>query len=60
MKRADSTPLRLLLLPLVPALGLGIVEVASRVSMPANVAAVDEAPAPAPSPQPCEGCVMTA
>lgn len=61
MKRAESTPLaKLLLLPLVPALALGIVEVASHIALPTNLVAIDTPPDPAPDPAPCDTCVMPA
>ena len=48
MRNANTTPKKLLLLPLIPALALGIVEVASRIHAPAPVAQQLQAPDPAP------------
>jgi hypothetical protein len=57
MRKAESTPSKLLLLPLIPALALGIIEVASHLSLPASsYASVDQAP-PSPPP-PCTDCTM--
>ncbi len=61
MRKID--PLKLLLLPLIPALGLGIVEVAKRIDLgftddtsePAVAIAPTEAP-PLPPPPPCIDC----
>jgi hypothetical protein len=44
MKRAETSPLKMLLLPLVPALALGIVEVASHIHLPAQIVTVDTPP----------------
>lgn len=59
MKRADSAP-KLLLLPLIPLLALGIVEVANRVQAPAPTASMDQAPDVSPAPDRCDDCVMAA
>jgi hypothetical protein len=57
--KAETSSLKLLLLPLVPALAFGIFEVASHISVPAPIAA-HEAPDPAPDPESCINCEMTA
>jgi hypothetical protein len=59
MKRAESTP-KLLLLPLIPMLALGIVELGNRISAPAPIASMDQAPDVNPAPDRCDDCVMAA
>ncbi len=46
MRKAEATPSKLLLLPLIPALAFGIVEIASRISMPAPSVVVIEPATP--------------
>lgn len=68
MRKAESTPSKLLLLPLIPALAFGIVELANHVSIPtatitvleqpAPVKRVIEAPVPPPEPE-CRGCTLS-
>jgi hypothetical protein len=58
---AETTPKKkLLLASLIPALALGIVEVASTIRVPTAVVQQDLAPEPIVQPDYCDGCVMAA
>ncbi len=54
-----KAPKTLLLLPLIPALALGIIEVASRIHAPATVAK-GQAPEISPEPDRCSDCTYAA
>jgi hypothetical protein len=57
--KAETSPFKLLLLPLVPLLAFGIVEVASHVSVPATISN-EEAPELVVEPDRCTRCAMPA
>lgn len=72
MRKAELSPLKLLLLPLIPALALGIVDVASKITTPdqivsierdpgppPNLAPIEHPPAPVLAPEPCAACAMS-
>lgn len=44
MRKAETASNKLLLLPLIPALALGIVRIATQISAPAPVASIGQAP----------------
>lgn len=73
MRKAETAPKKLLFLPLIPALALGIVSVASQLVAPTSVATIaqvhlapaprapiDLPPAPVLDVDPCHACVTSA
>ncbi len=72
MRNAETAPKKLLLLPLIPALALGILCVATQIVAPtstasieqvhvapAPVASIDQPPAPVVDANPCNACVTS-